>query len=657
MIEFKLLKINIFNFACYYGDNVLDFTEGSDADHNIFLFKLPNGFGKTSLFHAIKWGFYGEDVEFYKDSDKIDVKDFLNDRLDPSKDMFFVEIHFKYGSSNYTLRREYVPSSKKYSTLILSRDGELIVDDDEKKEELNNILPTNFADFFMFDGEQLSRFMSAQKELNFRDSIHQLLGLKQLRVLKDDLDMLRRRYETELTQQTTKNKDVEMKKNLIKGINREINNLNTKIKKCKEEITTKESTKEDLEDRRNQYENLPDVMIQMQAVDDQISDLNAGIERIKTNLENRSEELFVTFIKSDLESYIETNNERIDYLQDVCGLDENEAEIQTVKEKILAMSIPKCNVCGHRLDEDELKRLEEEQNEIKEKLKHFGENKKERNVLKDENNLYADFLKNLQDFNYVKELDLLYGKMSKLDDLKKKQKDLRIESRKEEYGSLAEINREVEILQDDIASNRNSIKLFEEKIKEYDKEKANAARAIKAKGHDDAITANTADRLEYVSQLIDKLDLALERGTISKRDLILKRSNELFLKITNKPDEYGGIAFENDDSYAFVIKTKDGRTVKNPSKGEKQVLAMSFLLGLSQYTGRNNVILMDTPVASLDDVHSAGIGKALANLDNQVIFLAQPQELQGDIYKNMVPAVAKEYTVVREDFISKFNEE
>lgn len=657
MIEFKLLKVNIFNFACYYGENVLDFTEGSDGDHNIFLFKLPNGFGKTSLFHAIKWGFYGEDVDFYKDSDKIDVEDFLNDRLDPSKDMFFVEIVFKYGSNNYTLRREYIPSSRKYSTLMLSKDGELIGDDDEKKEELNNIIPTNFADFFMFDGEQLSRFMSAQKELNYRDSIHQLLGLKQLRVLKDDLVKLHRRYENDLTQQATKNTDVELKKSTIEGINREINTLNTKIKRHEDEITDKEATKDDLEDQRNQYANLPNVMIQMQEVDDQISELNAGIERIRTNMENRSKELFVTFIKNDLQTYIETNNERVDYLLDVCGLDDGEADVQAVKERILAMSVPKCNVCGHRMNKEELELLEEEQKEIKEKLKHFGENKKERNALKDENNLYADFLKPLQDFDYIKELDLLYGKMSKLDDLKKKQKELRIESRKEAYGSLAEINREVDMLRDDITSKGNSIKLFEHKIREYEKKKAVAAREIKAIGHDDAITAETADRLEYASQLIDKLDQALEKGTISKRDLILKKSNELFLEITNKPDEYGGIAFENEDSYAFVIKTKDKRTVKNPSKGEKQVLAMSFLLGLNQYTGRNNVILMDTPVASLDDVHSAGIGRALANLDNQVIFLAQPQELQGDIYKNMTPAVAKEYTVEREDYISNFNEE
>ena len=119
MIDFKLIKIQIFNFACYYGKNVLDF--GTDADKNIFLFKLLNGYGKTSLFHAIKWGFYGEDIEYHKDSEKVDVKDFLNDRLDPKKDLYFVEITFEHGNDVYILKRTYKPIVKKTSTFILFR--------------------------------------------------------------------------------------------------------------------------------------------------------------------------------------------------------------------------------------------------------------------------------------------------------------------------------------------------------------------------------------------------------------------------------------------------------------------------------------------------------------------------------------------------------
>jgi len=150
----------------------------------------------------------------------------------------------------------------------------------------------------------------------------------------------------------------------------------------------------------------------------------------------------------------------------------------------------------------------------------------------------------------------------------------------------------------------------------------------------------------------------LELGVESKREKILEHSNEVFKAITNKPDEYLKIEFEAPESFSFVVIYADGRKVNmnNISKGEKQVLAISFLIGLNQYTGRSNVILMDTPVASLDDIHSAGLGKTLSQIKNQIIFLAQPQELQGDIYRNMKPAIAKEFVAQRRDYGSAFEE-
>lgn len=653
MINFNLLNIKITNFACYYSDNVLDFTH--KGDNNIFLFKLPNGFGKTSLFHAIKWGFYGESVEYYKDSDRIDVKSFLNDRLDPSKDIFSVEINFKHGSNNYMLRRTFKPSLKKYSTFTLSKDGE-IIGSEESQEELDNIIPPNFADFFMFDGEQLSRFMSAQKELNFRDSIHQLLGLKQLKILKDDLERLQKRYENDLKQEESTNDEVIQKQRLIDRINRDITNYEMKIEKYEENISDHESIREKLDSKRNEYAHLPDVMFKLEELGRRKSEAEKSLTIAKTRLCSSSSKLFVTFLEHELENYIEENEESVSSLRDIAGLDEIQAKTQSIKEEILKMSEPICKVCNHKLSDTDISRLELEQKNIQDKLVLFENNRNESNSLKDENILFRNFLSSLNDIDFQRELDNLSEMLSKIESLERDINEKRKESEKEKYGSLGDINREISLIEGQISTKKSQIKLSKEKISGLQKEKAKIAKQIKILAHDDRLTAQASERIIYVSNLVGLLEEALDTSTKSKRDLILNKSNKLFMEITNKPEEYGGIDFESDDSYAFVIKTKDGKIVTNPSKGEKQILAMSFLLGLSRYTGKNSVILMDTPVASLDDVHSEGIGRALANLDNQVIFLAQPQELQGDIYKNMLPSIAKEFFVERNDYKSCFKE-
>ena len=653
MIDFRLLRIRIFNFACYLGDNTIDLS--SRSSKNIFLFNLPNGYGKTSLFHAIKWGFYGEKIDYFKDSDSVSTKDFLNDRLDPEEDLCFVEITFEYGKETYELKRTYKPSSSRESYFTLVKDGREIVAYEEKRECLDQIIPPNLADFFMFDGEQLSRFMVAQKEL-YRDSVHQLLGLKQLRILKEDLEGLYVQWERKLTQLASSIEEVEERKRGIQNIEREIENRNLLINEIKTKIASDQKTRDGLDERRRAYQNLPDVMKQLNEVNDKQLALTREITHLKEQLEASSEHLFVSFIKADLKTHIERNNARIAELKEICGLSDTQAETQATKAAILKKSIPVCDVCGHKLDGEEVKSLQEEQRKIKESLHLFDINRKERDSLRNENNMFQDMLQVLKETDYSKLLDDLAEAQHKFEVSEKLKDKLNLESQKEKYGTFATINIEISSLDISKTKGEDKIKLLNVEISRLLDMKRELVNDIQRLGHDDKITRRIVAMTQYLAKLTKQLDETLDAGTQFKRDRILEKSNELFKQITNKPDEYAGLEFESDDSFAFVIKTKDGHIVTNPSKGEKQVRAMSFLLGLNQYTGRNSVIVMDTPVASLDDVHSAGIGKALSKLDNQVVFLAQPQELAGDIYKNMKSGIAREFIVERHDYSSTFKE-
>jgi DNA sulfur modification protein DndD len=653
MIDFKLINVNISNFACYLGENRIDFT--TESKKNIFLFKLLNGYGKTSFFHAIKWGFYGESIDYFKDSKQIEIKDFLNDKLDPAKNSFFVEISFKYGSEAYILTRSLKPGIERLSTLSLVKNGRKIPDRDEVQETLDQIIPKNFSDFFMFDGEQLSKFMTAQ-EKNFRDSIHQLLGLKQIRVLRDDLKRIKAKYDTKLVESKSNDQEVNDRKETIKGILRYIKNHELKIKEHDDKIFENEKTKEGLEGHRSEYENLPNIIRDIDLISEKEKKLIRDITLIKAELELNSKNLFINFIKKDLKKLLDENNKRLTGLEGLCGLSDKQADIEIVREDVLNKSVPICNVCGHKLDEKEIKKITHEKEKLKESLKTFEKNREERALIKNENKHLKEFIEKLGEFDFQKNLDDYKEKTSNLGELIKSRKVLQKESQREEYGNFANINRQISILEEENTKKRDHIKILKEEIKRYQDNIEEINRDIKRLGHDDKITQAVSSQVSYISKTIKLLDEALESGTQSKRKKIIEKSNEIFLEITNKPQEYKGIEFEDGESYAFIIKTSNNKTVTNPSKGEKQILAMSFLLGLNQYTGKNNVILMDTPVASLDNVHSAGIGKALSKLNNQVIFLAQPQELSGMIYKNMLPSIAKEFVVEREDYKSIIRE-
>jgi len=650
MIDFKLNKIIIENFTCYYGKNEIEFP--FNKDKNIFLFNLRNGQGKTSLFHAIKWGFYGERVEYFKDSTKIKVKDFLNDRIKGEKEKCSVEIFFEYGDDSYVLKRTLNLSGDSKSFLILEKNGEPIVSGEARENELSKILPSNFADFFMFDGEQLSKFMKAQKDLIYRDSVYQLLGLKSLEILKRDLESLKSDYEDKLNELDTTNKEAEIKKGILNGIKRDIKNHEISIKRYEEKISDNDQIRESLEEKFKKFEKLPKIFDKLRGVQQKIAVLNSDIKMIKISLEESSAYLFLKFLKKDIEENIKDNENRIKELQNLCGMSDAEGEIQEIRNEIVKKSIPICNVCKHKLTGTEKDKLIKLKKGLEENIATFKSNKIERDNLKSEINILKNLLEESKSYDIQKKLDNLKEKQSILKDLKGEENKLFKESQKKEYGEHGEIQRQINIIIEDNTTKRNQINSLKQSIEILEKDKADTNKSLQRLGHDDKNLNKITSIIQLISRLFSSISEALSVGTVTKRDKIIECSNKIFLSITNKEEEFSGIEFENEDSFSFVIKTKDGKRVTNPSKGEKQVLAMSFLLGLNQYTGRNNIILMDTPIASLDDKHSAMIGKALSTLKNQVIFLAQPQEIFGDVYKNMKNSISKEFTVTRKDYRS-----
>lgn len=152
-----------------------------------------------------------------------------------------------------------------------------------------------------------------------------------------------------------------------------------------------------------------------------------------------------------------------------------------------------------------------------------------------------------------------------------------------------------------------------------------------------------ANRIDFAKSLLIRIDSLISTIKRQKRSAILDRANYVFMKITNKPDVYSGLQYDDNESFSMHIVRNDGQKVIHPSSGEKHVLAISFLISLSLNTERLNPMMMDTPLSRLDVEHKKNIGMMLSSLDNQVLFLAQPGELDGETRRSLSSAVAKMY--------------
>ena len=185
--KFILKKIVLYNIFNYRKKNTIDFQ--TDKKGNIFLFDVENGGGKTSLFLAIKWGFYGNDssVEYIKDGEKLTNKDFINIYEIDSDNRFYVEIYFDYDDNDYVLMRECKNPRINESELVLKKNGHVYSGVDAKRMT-NDMIPPDYGEFFMFNGETLQDIANNQRSTKKIDGVLKLLGLKQLSDLETTLN-------------------------------------------------------------------------------------------------------------------------------------------------------------------------------------------------------------------------------------------------------------------------------------------------------------------------------------------------------------------------------------------------------------------------------------------------------------------------------------
>jgi len=157
---FKLKSVTLFNFYNYLGKNQIRFD--TDSDKNIYLFDMKNGSGKTSLFHAIKWGFYGPRFDYRKTGKKMSLKDFMNKSAKPDEG-FYVEIHFYHDDDVVVAKRICNDPKSGKQELVLNVNG-VVHYEPNSSRILNLYVPENYGSFFMFDGEELSELADAQND-------------------------------------------------------------------------------------------------------------------------------------------------------------------------------------------------------------------------------------------------------------------------------------------------------------------------------------------------------------------------------------------------------------------------------------------------------------------------------------------------------------
>lgn len=154
-----------------------------------------NGVGKTALLNAIKWCFFEETTENFRDNKKL-----LNHEADDEGNHFLsVEIEFEEDGENYICYRGI--DERNNSHFKIQRETETGIENIENPGLfINTIIPKNMSSYFFFQGEGVSSFArtSARENQAVRNAIHDILGFKIAKQTLSDLAEIKSEYSREI---------------------------------------------------------------------------------------------------------------------------------------------------------------------------------------------------------------------------------------------------------------------------------------------------------------------------------------------------------------------------------------------------------------------------------------------------------------------------
>ncbi|HMN12874.1 MAG TPA: DNA sulfur modification protein DndD [Bellilinea sp.] len=199
---------------------------------------------------------------------------------------------------------------------------------------------------------------------------------------------------------------------------------------------------------------------------------------------------------------------------------------------------------------------------------------------------------------------------------------------------LAALTQQLDEAQSNLAHVRIRLNAAQERLGTDFRDRSMEAKSLEASARTRKVLAVFKDRL-----LASKAQWLSDMITGEFRNLLRKRN--LIASVVVDPTSY-------------QVSIKDGKQQELPmdrlSAGERQLLAISVLSALIKERKGRFPVVVDTPLARLDQHHrSALIKRFFATVSHQVVVLSTDQEVDGAAYEALKPFTKAEYSLDFDD--------
>lgn len=633
----KIKSIGIENYKSYKDYTVIDLGATSEGQNTCLIGAL-NGGGKTSFVESIKIALFG--------THKKDIfKNFNRARAQEINKLAKFELIISSEEKEIKISRSFFGKNCKFyndldDSLEVLIDGIDINNGDKVRNQkyISKLIPQEITEFFIFDGEKV-KTLASDKDLSvLKKSYECVLGISRIDVLIKNLQDIKKDYmksKSGMNQHEIAEAQLEATK---------LNSLYDELKIKKQELIEENATNgANYKEINYAYENL---LTSNNNHEEEYKKLKESRKNTDKKLKSCISQN--TLILSKLSTLLLRPYFKV-LLAELNLQSDDTANLSIVNnaEKISARIISAIEeprpIWNERLGSERKAELEAR---ITKLLSSFSKSSKSKihslsnvdvNTLSDliQQNLSFNFDHTLPSFHnvdrYNQELKIIEDNESILhEDPEDKSDLLKFKRDRDDLYSrytnttkeLDEVRSQVLATEKKISKNESDIQSMMSRQNQYNE------IVIKLEG----INQYISKLVQFKNYLRDSKILTLQGKTFEMYQLLSHREGCSSISI-------------NPNSFEIKVKDISGSEIdkKELSEGEKQVLAMSILWGLSQTSNITFPMIIDTPLSKLDSHHRKNIVKHFySSAADQVLILSTDTEIQGKLYDIMSSYTCKQ---------------
>lgn len=649
----KILKLTLNNFGPYFGTQTLDLDVSDNAP--IILVYGENERGKTSLLRAIRWCLYGEVLN--QSGILMDEREFANYDARDRKEPFdvFVEIEFEDQGVKSVLKRWMKVKENDLEEIRIEtiskgvdlrpNNGNPVAEKDIP-EQISRMLHKDISDFFLFDGETLTRFEQRLRSADtsaalVRTSIEKVLGLPALQLLSRDIEALASETNKEVQRVAKKSAENERVLKDIDATSTGILNKQNDLVELQRISKQLEDEKLELEKQLAKVDSIKEAFHERKSIRDTKSDIQRDISEIKEQIKGRISESWwapaMPMLKEKaaaIDAMLADNNQ---LLSEINELQRKKLDLQ------MQVSTKKCASCQQVVNDSQISNAQNEIIEIEKKLVSLPTPISNVDDVAFTKRQLNEFLQDVGVEERLRELDQdILKRELRMDELSNKERAL-TEVLSGNTLDIAALESQYQRANDFI---RDSEREIEKKEYELAELKSQLRTLQNSLNRETTESSPVKQEAALLSSLEEVLKDSLEGFRKSMRERVGEEASDIFTNLTTEPD-YNGLTITG--KYYLEIVDSHKRIISRRSAGAEQIVAMSLIGALVRCAVRQGPVIMDTPFGRLDTGHRRRILEWAPTIGTQVMLFVQSGEFDRERdLKFLGNKVGREYRIQRE---------